>query len=97
GTTCVSAPPRHEFPHEVPGHPVPQTGRRPRRGAPADGRRVRAARPRGARMSRETATFFLCGDVMTGRGVDQILPHPNRPELHEPYVHDAREYVELAE
>ena len=20
-------------------------------------------------------TLFLCGDVMTGRGVDQILPH----------------------
>ncbi len=48
-------------------------------------------------MSRETATFFLCGDVMIGRGVDQILPHPSRPELHESYVHDAREYVELAE
>ena len=21
-------------------------------------------------------TLFLCGDVMTGRGIDQILPHP---------------------
>ena len=21
-------------------------------------------------------TLFLCGDVMTGRGVDQVLPHP---------------------
>jgi poly-gamma-glutamate synthesis protein (capsule biosynthesis protein) len=30
-------------------------------------------------------TLFLCGDVMTGRGVDQILPHPSKPELHEPY------------
>jgi poly-gamma-glutamate capsule biosynthesis protein CapA/YwtB (metallophosphatase superfamily) len=42
-------------------------------------------------------TLFLCGDVMTGRGVDQILPHPGDPELHEPYVRDARDYVRLAE
>lgn len=48
-------------------------------------------------MTRERVTLFLCGDVMTGRGIDQILPHPNTPELHEPYVRDAREYVELAE
>lgn len=42
-------------------------------------------------------TLFLCGDVMTGRGIDQILPHPSRPELQESYVRDARDYVELAE
>ena len=42
-------------------------------------------------------TLFLCGDVMTGRGVDQILRHPSRHELREPYVRDAREYVQLAE
>lgn len=42
-------------------------------------------------------TLFLCGDVMTGRGVDQILPHPSAPELQEPFVSDAREYVRLAE
>ena len=41
--------------------------------------------------------LFLCGDVMTGRGVDQILPHPSSPELYEPYVRDARQYVALAE
>jgi len=41
--------------------------------------------------------LFLCGDVMTGRGIDQALPHPVRPILHEPYVRDAREYVALAE
>ncbi|NLU68606.1 CapA family protein [Streptomyces sp. HNM0574] len=34
---------------------------------------------------------------MLGRGVDQILPHPGAPELREEYVHDAREYVALAE
>lgn len=41
--------------------------------------------------------IFMCGDVMTGRGVDQVLPHPGNPVIHEPYVKDAREYVELAE
>ncbi|HEY0944178.1 MAG TPA: CapA family protein [Opitutaceae bacterium] len=39
----------------------------------------------------------LTGDVMTGRGVDQILPHPGDPALHERYVRDARDYVRLAE
>ena len=42
-------------------------------------------------------TLFLCGDVMTGRGVDQILPHPGGSHIDEPYVRDAREYVALAE
>jgi poly-gamma-glutamate synthesis protein (capsule biosynthesis protein) len=42
-------------------------------------------------------TLFLCGDVMTGRGIDQILPTPGDPELREPTVRDAREYVALAE
>lgn len=41
--------------------------------------------------------IFLCGDVMTGRGVDQVLPHPVNPVLYEDYVHDARDYVRLAE
>jgi poly-gamma-glutamate capsule biosynthesis protein CapA/YwtB (metallophosphatase superfamily) len=41
--------------------------------------------------------LFLCGDVMTGRGVDQILPHPSSPRIYEDYLHDARDYVELAE
>jgi poly-gamma-glutamate capsule biosynthesis protein CapA/YwtB (metallophosphatase superfamily) len=41
--------------------------------------------------------LFLCGDVMTGRGIDQALPHPSNPILYEPYVRDAREYVALAE
>lgn len=44
-----------------------------------------------------TVTIFLCGDVMTGRGVDQILPHPGDARLHEEYVKDARQYVRLAE
>ncbi|NGO09254.1 CapA family protein [Streptomyces sp. HC44] len=42
-------------------------------------------------------TLFLCGDVMLGRGVDQILPHPGDPALREGYVDDARSYVGVAE
>lgn len=42
-------------------------------------------------------TLSLCGDVMTGRGIDQVLRHPSHPRLHEPYVTDARRYVELAQ
>lgn len=41
--------------------------------------------------------LLLCGDMMTGRGVDQILPHPGDPTLYEYSVRDARRYVELAE
>lgn len=41
-------------------------------------------------------TLFLCGDVMLGRGVDQILPHPGDPALREDYVVDARSYVRMA-
>jgi poly-gamma-glutamate synthesis protein (capsule biosynthesis protein) len=44
-----------------------------------------------------TDTVLLGGDVMLGRGVDQVLPHPGVPELREPWVRDARRYVELAE
>ncbi len=44
-----------------------------------------------------TVTLFLCGDVMTGRGVDQILTCPSLPEIHESYVRDARDYLALAE
>lgn len=41
--------------------------------------------------------LFLCGDVMTGRGIDQVLPHPGDPRLYEPSVRSATEYVELAQ
>ncbi|MGE0709066.1 MAG: CapA family protein [Planctomycetota bacterium] len=39
----------------------------------------------------------LCGDVMTGRGIDQVGPSPCDSTLHEPWVRDARDYVALAE
>jgi poly-gamma-glutamate synthesis protein (capsule biosynthesis protein) len=41
--------------------------------------------------------LFLCGDVMTGRGIDQILPSPCDPALDEPWVKSALDYVALAE
>ncbi len=42
-------------------------------------------------------TIFMCGDVMTGRGIDQVLPHPGDPVIYEPYMRSAKGYVELAE
>lgn len=42
-------------------------------------------------------TLMLAGDVMTGRGIDQVLVHPGAPQLFEPNVRDARDYVALAE
>jgi len=41
--------------------------------------------------------IFVVGDVMTGRGVDQILPKPSEPILYESYIKDARDYVRIAE
>jgi poly-gamma-glutamate capsule biosynthesis protein CapA/YwtB (metallophosphatase superfamily) len=41
--------------------------------------------------------LFLCGDVMTGRGIDHVLPHPSRSELREEAIDDASGYVQLAE
>jgi poly-gamma-glutamate capsule biosynthesis protein CapA/YwtB (metallophosphatase superfamily) len=34
---------------------------------------------------------------MCGRGIDQVLAHPCTPEIHEPYVRTAEDYVLLAE
>lgn len=42
-------------------------------------------------------TMFMCGDVMTGRGIDQVLPHPSDPVIYESYMRSARRYVKLAE
>lgn len=47
--------------------------------------------------SDRTVRLFLCGDVMTGRGIDQVMLHPCNPKLHESYVHSATDYVRLAE
>ncbi|MEP9375020.1 CapA family protein [Mesorhizobium sp. KR1-2] len=48
-------------------------------------------------MHRKTVRLFLCGDVMIGRGVDQIMAQPCEPALHERAIHSAVGYVELAE
>jgi poly-gamma-glutamate capsule biosynthesis protein CapA/YwtB (metallophosphatase superfamily) len=47
--------------------------------------------------SLDSLTLFLAGDVMLGRGIDQILAHPGDPHLFEPQVASATTYVELAE
>ena len=41
--------------------------------------------------------LFLCGDVMCGRGIDQILTDPCSPEIYEDYMNSAGDYVLLAE
>jgi poly-gamma-glutamate synthesis protein (capsule biosynthesis protein) len=41
--------------------------------------------------------IFMCGDVMSGRGIDQVLPHPSDPVIYEPYLKSAKGYVKLAE
>lgn len=33
-------------------------------------------------------TLFLCGDVITGQGIDRILRRPSEPVLYEPYFRD---------
>ncbi|MFJ9012700.1 CapA family protein [Streptomyces canus] len=48
-------------------------------------------------MHEGVVTLFLGGDVMLGRGFDQILPHPGDPALREAYIRDARAYVDLVE
>lgn len=39
----------------------------------------------------------LAGDVMLGRGVDQIMRHPGDPTLYETWAKSALRYVDLAE
>jgi poly-gamma-glutamate capsule biosynthesis protein CapA/YwtB (metallophosphatase superfamily) len=45
----------------------------------------------------DITTLFLCGDVMTGRGIDQVLPQPGSPRICERYAESALDYVALAE
>lgn len=42
-------------------------------------------------------SMCLCGDVMIGRGIDQILPHPSNPIIYEAFMRSARRYVQIAE
>ncbi|WP_237068579.1 CapA family protein [Microbulbifer guangxiensis] len=41
--------------------------------------------------------LLVAGDVMTGRGIDQVLPRPGDPRIHESYLHSATDYVGLTE
>ncbi len=56
-----------------------------------------ALAPTSTRARHGLVSLFLCGDVMTGRGVDQVLPHPSDPRIYEPYAKSALDYVRLAE
>src|ERR1700758_1011442 len=47
--------------------------------------------------NRKKVRLFLCGDVMCGRGIDQVLAHPCSSEIYEEYVRSAERYVLLAE
>lgn len=42
-------------------------------------------------------TLALNGDVMTGRGIDQVLLHPSDPRLYEPGMKSAEGYADIAE
>ena len=45
----------------------------------------------------DAVALFVSGDVMIGRGVDQIMPQRCEPDLFEPVVRSALDYVTLAE
>jgi poly-gamma-glutamate synthesis protein (capsule biosynthesis protein) len=51
----------------------------------------------GKKRNADKLKLFLCGDVMTGRGIDQILPQPSSPEIYESYLTSAEQYIEIAE
>nr|WP_226377319.1 MULTISPECIES: CapA family protein [Burkholderia] len=69
----------------------------PRRSARRAGPRVDAMNEADDTPPDGHVRLFLCGDVMTGRGIDQMLPHPSDPQLYERYCRSARDYVRLAE
>src|SRR5450759_3036680 len=56
-----------------------------------------ASSPTGRPEAATAISLFLCGDVMLGRGIDQVLPHPGDPRIHERYAASAEAYVALAE
>jgi len=70
-------------------------GRRVRAGEPTDKAGATMPEPRDA--DTRSIKLFLCGDVMTGRGIDQILPHPSSPEIFERSMSSSKGYVHIAE
>ncbi len=71
----------------------------PMAGAYIPGRAMSGARNEPAERPDEERDLVLCltGDVMSGRGIDQILPHPGDPRIFEPYVRSALDYLHFAE
>lgn len=59
--------------------------------------RYRAKMKRRDGSASDQVRLFLAGDVMLGRGVDQILPTPCDPAINESCLRSAIEYVDLAE
>jgi poly-gamma-glutamate capsule biosynthesis protein CapA/YwtB (metallophosphatase superfamily) len=45
----------------------------------------------------DSIRLFLSGDVMCGRGIDQVMARPCSPEIYEDYMRSAEGYVLLAE
>jgi poly-gamma-glutamate synthesis protein (capsule biosynthesis protein) len=45
----------------------------------------------------QSLRLFLCGDVICGHGIDQVLAQPSSPEIYEDYTRSAEDYVLLAE
>ena len=52
---------------------------------------------RTAERSSESLSLFLCGDVMTGRGIDQVQRCPSDPSIYEPDASSALAYIGFAE
>ncbi len=45
-------------------------------------------------MSSKKITLFLAGNVMTGRGIDQVLAHPSNPIIIEPFILGNNIYIQ---
>ncbi len=56
-----------------------------------------STRPHVLQPTPSSTRLFLSGDVMIVRGIDQVLPDPCDPVLHEDYTQSAIDYVQLAE
>ena len=72
----------------------------PRTSSPQDSKRVLAEMRKPMNTppgNSNLITMFMCGDVMVGRGVDQVLPRPSNPRIHERYLKNSIRYVEIAE
>ncbi len=67
-------------------------GRSPARALATPGAGV----PKGRRPPAGALDLFLCGDVMTGRGIDQLFARHCPPRLYEPWARSALDYVALA-